>query len=217
MRDPERTRERILAAALQEFAAKGLSGARVDAIAEQAGVNKRMLYHYFGHKDDLFRAVMQRTNDRRMQLAKQAPADPTDNLPYFYQAFCSDVDYIRLVEWEALEFSDGAVIGEPERRASLAGGVARLRRAQAQGALGPDLDPELAFLAALALTSFPVAFPQFVRLITGLSPTDPRFRRRWTAFLGQMAWHMATAAAPSPADPAGTGVATSAEAPPARP
>ena len=47
-RDPERTRAAILRAATAEITAKGLTGARVDAIAVRAGVNKRMLYHYFG-------------------------------------------------------------------------------------------------------------------------------------------------------------------------
>lgn len=58
-RDPERTRAAILDAATQEFSAHGLEGARVDAIAERAGVNKRMLYHYFGDKDALFLAVLE--------------------------------------------------------------------------------------------------------------------------------------------------------------
>ena len=52
-RDPDRTRGRILAAAIAEFAANGLAGARVDAIARRAGSNKRMLYHYFGDKEGL--------------------------------------------------------------------------------------------------------------------------------------------------------------------
>src|SRR2546427_2012489 len=56
-RDPERTREQILSAALQEFSAKGFAGARVDVIARRAAINKRMLYHYFGDKAGLFREV----------------------------------------------------------------------------------------------------------------------------------------------------------------
>ena len=59
-RRPAETRERILEAATGEFAARGLAGARVDAIAERASVNKRMLYHYFGSKDALFTAVLER-------------------------------------------------------------------------------------------------------------------------------------------------------------
>jgi len=60
-RAPQRTRESILEAATQEFAQRGLGGARVDAIARRAGANKRMLYHYFGNKEGLFLAVMERT------------------------------------------------------------------------------------------------------------------------------------------------------------
>jgi AcrR family transcriptional regulator len=58
-RDPERSRGRILAAALEEFARHGLGGARVDRIAARAGANKRMLYYYYGNKDDLFLAVLE--------------------------------------------------------------------------------------------------------------------------------------------------------------
>lgn len=60
-RDPERTRAAILRAATAEITANGLTGARVDAIAERAGVNKRMLYHYFGDKQGLYLAVLEHT------------------------------------------------------------------------------------------------------------------------------------------------------------
>lgn len=62
-RDPDASRERILAAATTEFAAKGFGDARVDEIARRAGINKRMLYHYFGNKDDLFQAVLEEIYD----------------------------------------------------------------------------------------------------------------------------------------------------------
>ena len=58
-RDPAKNRERILAAALAEFSRFGLGGARVDRIAARARANKRMLYYYFGSKDDLFLAVLE--------------------------------------------------------------------------------------------------------------------------------------------------------------
>jgi len=60
-RDPERTRAAILKAATAEITARGLSGARVDAIAARARVNKRMLYHYFGSKQGLYLAVLEHT------------------------------------------------------------------------------------------------------------------------------------------------------------
>ncbi len=58
-RDPDASRQRILAAATEEFATKGFGDARVDEIARRAGINKRMLYHYFGNKDELFQAVLE--------------------------------------------------------------------------------------------------------------------------------------------------------------
>ena len=54
------TRQRILDAALAEFAANGLAGARVDEIAARAGANKRMLYAHFGGKDELWLTVLER-------------------------------------------------------------------------------------------------------------------------------------------------------------
>ena len=59
IRDAERTRQALLAAAEIEFSSKGLAGARVDVIAEQAAANKRMLYYYFGSKEKLLEALIE--------------------------------------------------------------------------------------------------------------------------------------------------------------
>jgi TetR/AcrR family transcriptional regulator len=53
------TREKILAAARNEFSAKGFEGARVDAIAEAAGVNKAMIYYHFSSKEGLYETVLE--------------------------------------------------------------------------------------------------------------------------------------------------------------
>jgi len=78
VRQPERTRERILEAATDEFSARGLGGARVDSIARAASVNKRMLYHYFGNKEDLFLAVLERAYEK---IRGQESALRLENLP----------------------------------------------------------------------------------------------------------------------------------------
>src|ERR1043165_4494391 len=78
-RDPSRTREAILAAAQDEFARKGLSGGRVDAIARRSRANKRMIYHYFGSKQRLYLAVLERVyeglrgSERTLELANLGP------------------------------------------------------------------------------------------------------------------------------------------------
>ena len=58
--DPDRTKADIIAVATEEFAALGLSGARVDAIAERTRTSKRMIYYYFGGKEGLYLAVLEK-------------------------------------------------------------------------------------------------------------------------------------------------------------
>lgn len=58
-RDAERTRRDILDVARREFADRGLSGARVDHIAARTQTTKRMIYYYFGSKEQLFEAVLE--------------------------------------------------------------------------------------------------------------------------------------------------------------
>lgn len=79
-RDPEQTRQRILIAAQAEFARVGLGGARVDRIALEAGANKRMLYYYFGNKDDLFLAVLEYTYEHIRNAEKGLHLDEVEPL-----------------------------------------------------------------------------------------------------------------------------------------
>jgi AcrR family transcriptional regulator len=88
-RDPERTRSNILVAATAEFSRKGLDGARVDKIALRSGVNKRMIYHYFGDKEGLYLAVLQksytaiRTAEIDLSLVDQDPIEGMRTLVRF--------------------------------------------------------------------------------------------------------------------------------------
>ncbi|MBR1152548.1 MULTISPECIES: TetR/AcrR family transcriptional regulator [unclassified Bradyrhizobium] len=78
-RDPAATREKLLTAARREFADSGLAGARVDEIAARAGVNKQLVYHYFGDKDALYLAVLEwvyeeiRAQERKLNLEGLPP------------------------------------------------------------------------------------------------------------------------------------------------
>ncbi len=188
-RNPERTQERILQAAFKEFAAKGFAGARVDCIARRAAINKRMLYHYFGDKEALFREVLRRKIEQRQAWGVATPDDPRESLPYWFDLACKDKDWIRLLEWEALQFGEGRLIDEERRLEAATQAVQRILRRQAKGRLSADLDSRNMLLAMLALTWFPVAFPQLTRLFTGLNVSDSRFIRSHETFLR----HMATA------------------------
>lgn len=186
-RNPEHSRERILAAALKEFAAKGFAGARVDFIARRAAINKRMLYHYFGNKEDLFREVLRLKMAERQAWAETLSGDPAESLAFWFDAACRDRDWIRLLEWEALQQGDGKLIDEQKRRAATARGMERIRQRQARGQISAEFDPRHVMLAMRSLTMFPAAFPQLTRLITGKSVFDPKFQRERSEFLKQFA------------------------------
>jgi TetR/AcrR family transcriptional regulator len=186
-RNPERTRQRILAAALREFAAKGFAGGRMDEIARRAGTNKRMLYHYFKNKKGLFRAVLRQKISERQSWAANLSNDPTERLPFWFKAACNDADWIRLLEWEALQTDGQKIINQKERRAWTAGWLKRLRQRQMRGELSQEFDVHHLALAMQSLTMFPVAFPQLTRLVTGKSISDPAFQRAYADFIQKFA------------------------------
>ena len=186
-RNPERTRERILSAALQEFAANGFAGARVDAIARRAAINKRMLYHYFGNKEHLFRQVLHRKITRRQASAEGLSGDPAESLPFWFKLSCRDADWVRLLEWEALQGGNKKVIDEKSRRALATRALGRIRKQQALGFLSGEFEPGHLLLAMRSLTMFPLAFPQLTRLITGQPVSDPHFQKKYAEFLKNFA------------------------------
>ena len=89
LRDADRSQATILAAARDEFAEHGLGGARMDRIAERAGLNKRLIYYYFEDKEQLFRAVLEqaylhiREEERKLHLLDLKPADAVRRLVEF--------------------------------------------------------------------------------------------------------------------------------------
>jgi TetR/AcrR family transcriptional regulator len=101
------TRAAILAAARGEFSTKGLSGARVKKIAEQAGVNKQLLYYYFGSKDDLYRAALEavyaeiRELERSLKLGDLPPVEAMAALVGFsFDYLARHPDFIGMLNHE---------------------------------------------------------------------------------------------------------------------
>ncbi len=186
-RNPQQTQQRILEAALQEFAAKGFAGSRVDVIARRARINKRMLYHYFGDKEGLFREVLRRKIAERSAWLANAPEEPVERLPVWFQLACRDREWVQLLEWEALQWGEKKVIDEERRQESVGRAVERVRQQQAKGLLDPSLDAGQLLLSMMAITAYPVAFPQLARLATGLSVSDEKFQKQREIFLRQIA------------------------------
>lgn len=86
VRDAEVSRTRLFDAAAEEFAARGFDGAKVDRIAERAGVNKAMIYYHFTDKAALYRAVvgdMFGSTATAMQALRAAGATPEEQIAAF--------------------------------------------------------------------------------------------------------------------------------------
>jgi AcrR family transcriptional regulator len=183
VRDAAATKERILNAATKEFAAKGVSGARIDAIATRARTNKRMLYYYFGSKSELFREVLRTQLTARVTRSREQPTtDRVERLVARQALHARDREWVRLLTWEALE-SGRNVPDDGEREQWYQTWVDDLRAAQAVGDVPDDVDAGQLALSELALTLFPGAFPQLTRWITGRAVTDPAFVAERQAFL----------------------------------
>lgn len=186
-RNPQQSQQRILDAALTEFAAHGFAGARVDVIARRARINKRMLYHYFGDKEGLFREMLRRKIAERQVWSEGLSGDPAESLPSWFELSCKDMQWARLLEWEALQGGDKKVIDEEGRRAAFSKAVEHVRQGQASGQLTSEFDPRQLLLAMRSLTLFPLAFPQLTRLITGRQASDPQFQQERAEFLRRFA------------------------------
>jgi AcrR family transcriptional regulator len=108
-RDADRTQQAILRAAMTEFADKGLGGARIDAIAERAGINKRLIYYYFDGKDQLFLAALEqtyadiRTAEQALHLEAAEPAEALRLLVVFtWNHYVAHPEFLNLLNSENL-------------------------------------------------------------------------------------------------------------------
>lgn len=111
--DPARTMAEILTVATHEFADKGLTGARIDAIAAATRTSKRMIYYYFGSKDGLYLAVLEeayrrmRAIESDLHLDDLPPVDALQKLVEFtYDHHRDNEDFIRLVMNENIQRGD---------------------------------------------------------------------------------------------------------------
>jgi AcrR family transcriptional regulator len=174
-RNAERTKEQILAAARAEFCAHGFGGARVDAIAARAGANKRLLYHYFGNKEDLYRAVLLdayaeiRRGERELNLEALDPLEAMDRLVRFtFRHFLANPWFTRLLASENLQgaaflrsLPDIPALHSPlvdQIRTILAEGAAR-------GVFRDRVDPIQLYISIAALGYFYVSNMQTLSVI----------------------------------------------------
>jgi AcrR family transcriptional regulator len=186
------TRDRIVAAARDEFARHGIAGARVDRIAKAARTSKERIYAYFRSKEKLYEHVAAAELTAAADAVHLDPADLPDYAGQLFDYFTTDPDRYRFIVWGRLELEPPPA-GSPYRDAIL-GKVAAICRAQDAGDLPPAWDPvdilamvfqlahtwldqtELAAVArhAAADPDLTARRSAVVRAVTALFPPSPR-------------------------------------------
>lgn len=174
--DPDRTREALLDAALEQFAEKGYEGARTADIAGTAGVNKQLINYHFGGKAGLHEALRQRwlEGERHIDTPDTTFAE---RMVGYVEAALAQPRMVRMALWSSLAGTNEADtwgVGED---------VERLHAEQTDGRVRAELDPATLQLVAMGAVLAPVALGDSVRELFGVSADDPAFAERYVAGL----------------------------------
>ncbi len=185
-RNAARTRKRIAAIALEEFARQGFDGARIETIARRARVNKRLVSYYFGRKEDLFRTLIRDFLGDLLAAEHSAPSDVAAVLADWQDLLARNGTWIRLSLWETLRFGGDRKRRTPDRLEFWQRAVTELTAAQKAGRIRCG-DPGQLQLTLVAVVMFPFLLPQMCAQITGRLPSEPEFLRERAASLRSLA------------------------------
>jgi AcrR family transcriptional regulator len=169
-RNSKATKELLLAAASEEFSEYGLAGARIDRIAERAGANKRLLYVYFGDKDQLFDTVLALHIKALMESIPLEEGDLTAFAAARFDFMLANPQVSRLSSWRILERSEPT---EAERQ-TFEERVASVAAAQKAGRIRPDISAIDLFAIVLRMTDSWLSAPAALRAAAGGNPMSSR-------------------------------------------
>ncbi|MER5437439.1 TetR family transcriptional regulator [Streptomyces sp. NPDC002790] len=172
------SRTRLLESAKDVFAEKGYAGARVQEIADRAGVNKQLINYYFGGKSGIYAELGREWLKSEAEL--QDPELPYDELVLRYlRNNFADPRGVRLEAWSELT-------GRPDVPELATEDLADIERRQAEGELDDTISPAMVMLLSQVLVMAPHLMPDTVRRIFGGDPTHPDFQRDYTEQLGRV-------------------------------
>ena len=191
-------RQAILEAAIKEFSAKGLSGARVDAIARAAKVNKQLIYYYFDSKDGLYEAVLGQLITRtgqRMDVGAPHPSVSAAVKAHNDRLLGErGAEWLRFWLWEALENRPPGQHRDDERAKMWARWVSDFERAQEQGEVSGHFDAKMLALALNSIIVTPYLTPAVTKLLTGMDPDSDAFKRSQLALIRNLLGSLASSA-----------------------
>lgn len=152
-----------MTAAHAEFAAHGIAGARVDRIAEVAGVNKQRIYGLFGSKEALFDAVMVEAMDEHTAALGMPTDDAIEYLGRIYDFHRQNPELLRLLMWEALHYGPQERVPGEEHRAEHY--IAKVEALAATTGMAPDVRAATGLLVLISMALLPSMLPQLTRML----------------------------------------------------
>ena len=170
-RDARATSELILTAATSEFARHGYAGARIDRIADAAGANKRLIYVYFGDKDRLYAAVLDRQLERLVTNVPFVAADMPGFAAARFDYVLAHPEVGRLAAWRTFEPAAEATENEIQ---SYQERVAAVAAAQSAGSVDDAIPAVDLFALVLRMTQAWLSAPPALRAVTGDPDSDAR-------------------------------------------
>lgn len=185
-RDADRSRLALLGAARDEFAEHGLGGARVDRIAERAGVDKRLIYHYFENKDSLFLAVLEdtyrsiRAAEQQLHLTDLPPAEAVRRLTEFtWNYYLAHPEFLTLLNSENLH--RGRHLEQSRRAREMNSPLVQtlgeiLERGRAAGVFRGGIDPVQLYISIAGLSYFYLSNNHTLSAIFGRNLLSPKAR-----------------------------------------
>ncbi len=189
----EASRAAILRAAAQEFSEQGPAGARMDAIARAAGVNKALLHYYFSTKEGLYGAVVDEIfgHVRERSLAPlRGRGTPGERLLHYFLAHFDGIalgDSARLMAYEMMRAREGQPSHIPAMTRTLFGPLFQaLHEVYQEGRAGGELgavDPEQGFLALIGMNVFYFISAPVFHELSGTDPREPAAVQRQRAGL----------------------------------
>lgn len=183
VRDAERTRSRLLDAAMDEFAARGYAGARVATIADRAGVNKQLISYYFGGKHGLYRALLLSWEETEQELRRPGTSLSDVALGYLRRSL-RDHRGTRLALWQALDDRPPTDAADTEREhAGVRNEQDDLYRSQQDGELADDLDLAATQLAITGMVIAPIVLPNLVAALFDEPVDSAAFESRYSSTL----------------------------------
>ena len=195
-RNADRTQREILDVATKEFAERGFAGARVDEIADRTRTTKRMIYYYFGSKERLFVAVLERAYagiraaEQTIEVDHLEPVAAIRRLAELtFDHHESHPDFIRLVSIENIHRAQHIAghedfRGENSRAIELIDAI--LARGRAEGSFTRDIDAVDLHMMISSFCVFRVANRHTFGAIFGRDLADPEHRERYRQMLGDM-------------------------------